>query len=187
MAQARGDAPIIQRNPPQPLALTEPQLFYEATLARENGDFETSRARLEELVRRNPTFTGASELLTEVDDELWKKNQPASFEARHRHRIGGCTGSLSLQAGSIRFRSDAHEGVWELPAIRVMERTDSKNVIVETFEKDVLGMGKPKRYRFTLSRPMGPETWSRYERIARRATLSNGSEESAGQAGSRPQ
>ncbi len=76
MAQARGDAPIIQRKPPQPLALTEPQLFYEATPARENGDFETSRARLEELVRRNPTFTGASELLTEVATSFGRKTCP---------------------------------------------------------------------------------------------------------------
>ena len=136
LAQARGDTKATQRTsprrvrntqPPQPVALSEPQLFYEATMAQESGDFETSKAKLEELLQRNPTFSGASDLLTEVGDEIWKQTLPVSFEARHRHRIGGCSGTLSLAVGSIRFSSDAHEWEWKLGAIRVVERTDARN------------------------------------------------------------
>ncbi len=177
LARARGETKAPPRTGREAAALSEPQLFYEATLARESGDFETSKARLEEALRRNPTFSGASELLTEVDDEIWKKTLPVSFEARHRHRFGSCIGSLSLEGGSIGFNSDAHEWKWELSAIRVMERTDAKNVIIETYEADVLGMGKPKRYKFSLDQPLDRETWSRYERIARRETLSEESSE----------
>ncbi len=196
LAQARGDAKATQRKspqrvdnsqPPQTVALSEPQLFYEATLARESGDFETSKARLEELLRRNPTFSGASDLLTEVGDEIWKQTLPVSFEARHRHRIGGCSGTLSLAVGSIRFSSDAHEWEWKLGAIRVMERTDARNVIVETYEKDILGMGKPKRYRLNLTEPLEPETWRRYQRIAKRKALTEESPEPETQNESQPQ
>ncbi|MEE9264584.1 MAG: hypothetical protein V3V11_09025, partial [Vicinamibacteria bacterium] len=74
-----------------------------------------------------------------------------------------------------------------LRAIRVMERTDSRNLIVETYEKDILGMGKPKRYRLNLTEPLEPETWSRYQRIAKRAALTEEFPESVGQAENPPQ
>jgi serine/threonine protein kinase len=154
---------------------SEPELFYDATLAREQGDFETSKARLEELLQRNPVFGGAADLLVEVDDEIWRQTLPVTFEARHRHRIGGCTGTLRLGAGQILFQSDSHDWRWELDAIRIMERTDDGGFLLETFEKDILGMGKPKRYRFDLSQPLDSETWTRYERLAKRESLSEGS------------
>jgi serine/threonine-protein kinase len=167
LAKASGDVKTAE-----PVALNEPQLFYEATLAREQGDFERSKAKLEELLQRNPTFAGASELLVEVGDEIWRQTLPVAFEARHRHRIGGCTGTLSLGAGRIRFHSDAHDWKWELRAIRIMERTDDESLLVETFEKDILGMGKPKRYRFNLHQPLDSETWTRYRRLAKRESFS---------------
>ena len=163
LARANGDIKTAQ-----PVALSEPQLFYEATLAREQGDFEKAQARLEELLRTNPTFAGASALLAEVGDEIWKQTLPVAFEARHRHRIGGCTGTLSLGAERIRFHPDSHAWKWELGAIRIMERTDEERLLVETFEKDLLGMGKPKRYRFELGQPLDSETWTRYQRLAKR-------------------
>ncbi len=165
LARTNGDVPA-------PVALSEPQLFYEATLAREQGDFETSKVRLEQLLQKNPTFAGASTLLIEVDDEIWRQTLPVAFEARHRHRIGSCTGTLSLRATGIRFHSDSHDWKWELGAIRIMERTDNEGLLVETFEKDILGMGKPKRYRFDLTQPLDSDTWARYQRLAKRESFS---------------
>ncbi len=167
LSRANGDVPAAP-----PVALSEPQLFYQATLAREQGDFERSKARLEELLQRNPTFAGATGLLLEVDDQIWRQTLPVAFEARHRHRIGGCAGRLSLGPTGIRFYSDSHDWKWELGAIRIMERTDDEGLLVETFEKDILGMGKPKRYRFDLGQPLDSGTWARYQRLAKRESFS---------------
>ena len=145
---------------------TEQQLFEDATLARQYGDLLTSKARLEELLQRNPTFSGASELLAEVADEIWvQETLPLSFGARHQHRLGDCAGTLSLSASAIRFQSEAHEWNWNLDDIPVMQRTDGKTLILETYEREILGMSKSKRYRFLLVQPLELETWSQYQRL----------------------
>ena len=82
---------------------------------------------------------------------------------------------------------EVDEWEWKLGAIRVVERTDARNLIVETYEKDILGMGKPKRYRLNLSEPLQPETWSRYQRIAKREALTEESAAPETQNESQPQ
>jgi len=154
-------------SPRQPVERSEPQLFYEARLALEGGDLETSTARLEELLRRNPSFAGASELLVEVRNEVWKQTLPIPFHARHRHRIGDCTGTLLLAVDSIRYSSEEHEWNWPFEEIRVLERTDRETLTIETSEKDILGMGKPKRYRLTLTQPLDEENWNRYRTVVK--------------------
>jgi len=49
-----------------------------------------------------------------------------------------------------------------------MEREDWSTLNIETFEKDVLVLGKPKRYRFELITALGSRAWSRYRRLAGR-------------------
>ncbi len=144
---------------------TEAELFYEARLALERGELERSRATLETLLSRNPSFTGAGDLYTEVTDQIWETRLPLLLGARHKHRLGGCQGELSLASLGVRFQSPDHDWAFRPEDIRVMERPDPSAVIVETFEKDTLSLGKNKRYRFDLETPLSDADWSRYQRL----------------------
>jgi hypothetical protein len=46
-----------------------------------------------------------------------------------------------------------------------MERPEATTVIVETFEKDTLSLGKNKRYRFDLEASLSDADWARYQRL----------------------
>jgi len=161
--------PVEERTPSLPLALSDPQLFYEARSALERGDLEGSKARVETLLRRSPSFPGASELLAEVGDRLWRKTLPLRVRAKHGHRIGGCEGTVTFAAWGIRYSSADHEWEWKFDEIRVMERANRRSFYVETYEKDVLVLGKPKSYRFALRDSLGDDVWSRYQRLAKKA------------------
>jgi serine/threonine protein kinase len=144
---------------------TEADLFYEARLALEQGELERSRATLETLLSRNPSFTGASELYAEVTDQIWQTRLPLLLDARHKHRLGGCQGELSLASLGVRFQSPDHDWAFRPEDIRVMERPEATTFIVETFEKDTLSLGKNKRYRFDLQTPLSDSDWARYQRL----------------------
>jgi serine/threonine-protein kinase len=144
---------------------TEADLFYEARLALERGDLEQSRAQLEALLSRDPTFAGASELYLEVTDQIWETRLPLVLPARHKHRLGGCEGELSLASLGVRFLSKDHDWAFRPADIRVMERPMETTFIVETFEKDTLSLGKNKRYRFDLETPLSDADWARYQRL----------------------
>lgn len=147
---------------------TEAELFYQARLAFENGDLGGSRDHLEALLQTNSSFEGASELLVSIDDELWKKNLPLSYRAKHNHRFGSCEGTLSLTRAGIRYSSKDHEWSWDFDAIRLTDRDGRRVLNVETYEANVLGLGKPKNYRFELLRnSLRDEDWTRYERLMR--------------------
>jgi serine/threonine protein kinase len=146
---------------------TEAELFYEARLALERGELERSRATLETLLSRNPSFTGAGELYANVTDQIWETRLPLLLGARHNHRLGGCNGELSLASLGVRFLSPDHDWAFRPGDIRVMERPEPTTIIVETFEKDTLSLGKNKRYRFELDAPLSDADWTRYERLIR--------------------
>ena len=143
------------------------ELFYEAQTALERGELEESQAWLEELLLKDPTFAGASELLTEVTDRIWAEKLPLLFEARHNHRIGGCNGELSLTTLGLRFVSEQHDWSWRHEDIRVLEQPDERTIFVETFEKDIIGLGKYKRYKFELADKLSHTDWNRYQRLTR--------------------
>jgi len=92
---------------------------------------------------------------------------PLTFTARHSHRIGGCSGSLPLNAWGVEFRSSEHPRLrWKLGEIRVLEREDARRLHIETDEREVLALGKPKSYNFSLvGRPLGDQDWARYRRL----------------------
>jgi hypothetical protein len=160
-----GPAPPVE--PSHAPAPAEAELFYRARVAFEKGDLEGSKRQLEALLRTNPSFEGVSQLLVQVNDELWKKTLPISFRVVHKHRIGECTGTLKLAAWGTRFSSKDHEWEWKFDEIRLLERQGRGVLNLETYETEVLGLGKPKNYRFELQNPMRDEDWSRYERLAR--------------------
>jgi len=178
-ARPNGKAPIASSiegaaplpNPAKPASLdrkgatTEADLFYEARLALERGDLERSRATLETLLSRDPSFTGASDLYVEVTDQIWEMRLPLVLGARHKHRLSGCEGELSLASLGVRFHSPDHDLAFRPEDIRVMERPEGTTFIVETFEKDTLSLGKNKRYRFDLVRSLSDADWARYQRL----------------------
>jgi hypothetical protein len=144
---------------------TEADLFYDARLALEQGELERSRAILETLLSRNPSFTGAGELYAKVTDQIWETRLPLLLGVRHKHRLGGCQGELSLASLGVRFQSPDHDWAFRPADIRVMERPEATTFIVETFEKDTLSLGKNKRYRFDLQTPLSDADWARYQRL----------------------
>lgn len=144
---------------------TEAELFYEARLALDGGELERSRATLETLLSRDPSFTGAGELYAEVTDQIWETRLPLVLSARHKHRLGGCEGELSLASLGVRFQSLDHDWAFRPEDIRVVERPAGTIFIVETFEKDTLSLGKNKRYRFDLETPLSDADWVRYQRL----------------------
>ncbi len=172
-----GTAPE-QAPAPAPAPVSPPgaaQLLYQATVAFERGDLEDSKGQLEALLRVDPSFQGASELLVKVNDEIWKKTLPISFRAKHRHRIGDCSGTLTLAAWGIRYSSEEHEWRWELNDIRFLEMDRASVLTLQTREREdtsarvgrVLGLGTPENYKFDLRTPMPDEDWARYQRLAR--------------------
>ena len=142
-------------------------LFYEARMALERGELEESQVWLEELLLKDPTFAGASELLIEVTDRMWEENLPLTFATRHKHRLGSCRGELNLTTLGVRYVSEAHDWAWSHEEIRILERPDHDTLYVETFEKDVIGLVKNKRYKFELDGELSEADWIRYERLTR--------------------
>ena len=157
------------------MGLTSARLFYEARLAFENGELERGKRSLETLLQRSPSFAGASELLVQMNDEIWKQSLPLDLRAKHKHRIGGCDGTLTLAAWGMSYSSEEHEGRWEFDDIRLMEMNSRRVLDLETRETEemssrvgrVLGVGTPERYKFELRTPIRDEDWSIYLRLAR--------------------
>ncbi|HXV62232.1 MAG TPA: hypothetical protein VEK15_16145, partial [Vicinamibacteria bacterium] len=162
-------APEISPEPPARPA-GDPRLadlFYKGRLALDRGEIVESRTLLEQLLSRDPTFAGAADLHRLVTDQIWERTLPLIVGARHNHRLGGCLGELSLTALGVRFVSSEHSWAWAVRTgdIRVLERPDPETFVVETFEKDVLGLGKNKRYLFELENPLSDDDWARYLRL----------------------
>jgi hypothetical protein len=146
-------------------APTEAELFYNARLALDRGELVESKTILEELLERNPSLAGASELYLEVTDQIWEQRLPIVIEARHKHRFGGCEGELTLTSFGIRYTSSDHDWAFKAEEIRVVERPDQSTLFVETFEKDLLSLGKNKRYKFELTTSLVDADWTRYQRV----------------------
>ena len=156
--------------PPKPPTVEAPtiaDLFYRARMALERGELEESQAWIEELLLKDPTFEGASELLIEVTDRMWAENLPLTFAARHNHRLGSCRGELNLTTLGVRYLSEDHDWAWSHDEIRILERPDANTLYVETFEKDVISLGKNKRYKFEPHGGLSDADWVRYERLTR--------------------
>jgi hypothetical protein len=109
----------------------------------------------------------AAEPRGEAEELLWRKTLPLTFTAKHGHRIGGCTGSLRLDAWGLEFRSSEH-ALWRFRfgEIRVLEREETRKLRVETGDK---APGGAKTYNFSLvSRPLSDGDWARYRKLARK-------------------
>jgi hypothetical protein len=159
-----GFGPLVFRNDIEQLVL-----FYQAKRAAINGDYLASESKLEVLLENDSEDEGTSELLSDVSLELLMPHLPLTFTARHDHRLGSCTGSLTLHDWGVEYISKKHgEWRWQFDQMFDMWRDNKWSLSLETNEDDMLGLLTSKRYNFTLmSEPLEEEWWKRYRRLLR--------------------
>jgi len=153
------------------------KLFYDAATAAKNKDFELSERTLEELLDRNPDFESAEGLLLEVSSELVLPALPLELTAKHSHRLGSCTGRLTLREDGIEYSSKSHgRWQWRFEHIRAIDVGSSRGFAVQTYEDDMLGLLSGKNYNFSLlGDSPDEEFWKRYERLLRSRAQSDSS------------
>ena len=147
--------------------LAEQKHFYDARSAIEDGDLALGERKLEELVETSPDFNEASELLVTVSTELVLPSLPKEFSAKHDHRLGSCTGRLTLHDRGVEYWSRKHGAwQWRFDNVRTMYNRGSWGISFETHEDDMLGLLSTKNYNFILlGDPLDEEFWKRFERL----------------------
>jgi serine/threonine protein kinase len=156
---------------------TQHTLFIESKRAAEDGEFVTAENKLEELLKRNPNFEGALELMNEIGNERFIQSLPLEFTAKHSHRIGSCTGRLIFHKWGVEYLSEEHDA-WRWPFVQIhtMRRGAEGSFHLETNEGDLLGLLKVKNYNFSIiSAPFREMDWQRYERLYKDSRLEGSS------------
>jgi hypothetical protein len=150
--------------------LGQRKLYLDASAAAQKKDFELSERKLEELLERNSDFESAQALLLEVSSELVLPSLPLELAAKHSHRLGSCTGRLTLLENGIEYSSKSHgRWRWRFEHLRAIDVAGSWGLTVQTNEDDMLGLLSSKNYNFTLlADPPNEEFLKRYERFSRR-------------------
>ena len=155
--------PAVEVKPePPPVAQTDPsdaELFAEAENALARGELAVSKTKLDALLKINPGFSGAAELMERLEHRIWTTTLPRSFAARHNHRIGGCDGVLSLTYTGLSFRSNDHEWAWAYDKLIGLDRPDAVNFYVVTSDRDLLGILSNKRFTFRLEEVFSDDDW----------------------------
>jgi hypothetical protein len=153
---------------PAPVAVakdpTDAELFSEAETAFARGELSVSKRKLEALLKVNPGFAGASQLMEKIEHRIWTMTLPRSFAARHNHRIGGCEGELSLTRTGLTFRSDDHDWSWQYDSLVSLDRPDAVNLNIVTSERDLMGLLSKKRYRFRLEAAFSDDDWRFFQK-----------------------
>jgi eukaryotic-like serine/threonine-protein kinase len=160
-ADRRRPAVEVQPEPPS-VAATDPsdaELFAEAENALARGELAVSKTKLDALLKINPGFSGAAELMERIEHRIWTTTLPRSFAARHNHRIGGCDGVLSLTYTGLSFRSNDHEWAWAYDKLIGLDRPDAVNFYVVTSDRDLLGILSNKRFTFRLEEVFSDDDW----------------------------
>ncbi|MGH9388168.1 MAG: hypothetical protein ACRD1Z_01025, partial [Vicinamibacteria bacterium] len=145
------------------------KLYLDARKAADAGELELSEQKLEQILDRNPDFESASDFLLEVSSELVLPELPIELAVKHDHRLGSCTGQLTLRDGSVEYRSKSH-GSWQWPfaQIRSVDGRGSWGLTLQTYEDDLLGLRGSKNYNFSLqSGPLSESASKRYQRLVR--------------------
>jgi len=145
------------------------KLYLDARKAADAGELEGSEKTLEEILDRDPDFESASDFLLEVSSGLILPELPIELAVKHDHRLGSCTGQLTLGDGFVEYRSKSH-GSWQWPfaQIRSLDGRGSWGLALSTYEDDLLGLRGTKNYNFSVqSEPLAANATKRYERLLR--------------------
>jgi serine/threonine protein kinase len=139
---------------------------YQARRALARGELEAAERMLETILEKNPSLDAASGMLAEASQKLLP-HLPLGFRARHNHRIGSCTGRLSLQEGGVEYQSTAH-GTWHWRSqqIQALDQKGERSLELRTSEREMLGLVPSKNYNFfLLDDSLEEKTWKRYRRL----------------------
>jgi hypothetical protein len=155
---------------PATLAAEDAQRLGEAVAARGVGDLERSQRILQDLVDRDPGHTAAAELLQQVEAQLWARDAlPLEYRAKHNHRIGSCSGQLTIEADALAYRSRDH-GLWRwgFDELEEMRRKNRRELELVTRENDALRLGSGKHYDFELQgATLDADDWGRLRILIR--------------------
>src|SRR5262245_8581723 len=108
-----------------------------------------------------PEATPRSAPREETEEVAWRKKLPLTFTAKHSHRIGSCTGTLTLDASGVEFQSSEHSRWrWTFGEIRALERADARSLRLKAADRD---------YKFSLvGKTLGDAEWARYSKLTRK-------------------
>jgi hypothetical protein len=156
------------KSEPAPVAAakdpTDAELFSQAESAFARGELSVSKRKLEALLKVNPGFAGASQLMEKIEHGMWTMTLPRSFTARHNHRMGGCEGELSVTRTGLTYRSNDHDWSWQYESLVSLDRPDAVNLNIVTSERDLMGLLSKKRYKFRLEVAFGDDDWRFFQR-----------------------
>ncbi len=156
--------------------LAREKQLWEATRMAASGDLLASEATLESILDGHPDYARGVAALAEVSRGLVTPELPVVVNARHNHRLGHCTGRLTLGEHSVEYASRKH-GTWTFPLEYTLTMNSSSewHLELETSEEELMGLLDTKRYLFALSKPLDRDVWKRYRRIyAHERTLALG-------------
>jgi serine/threonine protein kinase len=110
---------------------------------------------------------GAVQLSSAVELERFKQTLPLTLEAKHDHRIGSCSGVLTLAVDHIGFASDEHgKWRWSFGEVRGARRASKWKLQVTTNESEILRAGSSKHYNFSLLNDgVDDRCWTRYLKL----------------------
>jgi hypothetical protein len=149
--------------------IAESKLYYDARQAARNGELEAAESKLEDLLARNPDAGIARDFVLEVSGRLVLPALPIELSAEHQHRLGSCTGRLTLREDGVEYSSKSHgRWQWGFAQIRALDAPGSRRLSLQTHEGDMLGLLDRKNYNFSvLGESPEPTFWKRYERLFR--------------------
>jgi hypothetical protein len=80
--------------------------------------------------------------------------EPQTFQVRHEHTIGSCTGTLTLSATDIQFeaKEKKHQRTWSYPDVKFFEIVSTAELKIHTYENEgVLKLGSDRDYTFKVA------------------------------------
>lgn len=149
--------------------------YREADRAAGAGELVESEAILETLMEEHPEFRRGRALMAAISAEILVPELPMELGVKHNHRLGHCTGTLTLGDAGVQYVSRKHGSWgWDFEHIQSMGSRNEWRITLSTREDDMLGLLDSKRYVFELrSGPVERQTWKRYERMFEAARASN--------------
>ncbi|MFQ5816498.1 MAG: hypothetical protein ACE5H2_00900 [Terriglobia bacterium] len=78
--------------------------------------------------------------------------QTYSFRVKHSHAFGACQGTLLMSEQYIRYETDhrTHARIWRYPQVKKIRRKGLRQLIIHTYEDQLLQLGRDKKFQFQL-------------------------------------
>jgi hypothetical protein len=80
--------------------------------------------------------------------------EPQTFQVRHEHTVGSCTGTVTFFATDIRFetKNEKHQRTWSYPDVKFFEIVSAGELEIHSYEDEgVFKLGSDRDYTFKLT------------------------------------